>query len=72
MMEELVGKIEQRIADINERIYNLRYDLTQINSALSHKDKFDLREVTQIFEEVKLHFPDDLKRKYRGSGGLQP
>ena len=67
MMEELVGKIEQRIAEINERIYNLRYDLTQINSALSHKDKFDLREVTQIFEEVKLHFPDGLKRNVRRS-----
>jgi len=64
MMEELVGKIEQRIADINERIYNLHYDLTQINSALSHKDKFNLREVTQIFDEVNLHFPDGLKRKY--------
>jgi uncharacterized protein YydD (DUF2326 family) len=64
MMEELVGEIEHRIADINERIYNLRYDLTQITSALSHRDKFDLREVAQIFDEVKLHFPDGLKRKY--------
>ena len=63
-MKELVDKIEARVAEINERIYNLRYDLNQINIALGHKDKFDLREVTQIFEEAKLNFPDDLKRKY--------
>jgi len=64
LMRELVDGIETRVAAINERIYDLRYDLNQINTALSHKDRFDLREVTQIFEEAKLHFPDDLKRKY--------
>ncbi len=64
MMRELVGTIETRVAEINESIYNIRYDLNQINAALSHKDRFDLREVTQVFEEAKLHFPNDLKRKY--------
>ena len=64
MMEDLVGHIEGRVAEINERVYNLRYDLNQINAALAHKDKFDLREVAQIFDEARLHFPDDLKRKY--------
>jgi uncharacterized protein YydD (DUF2326 family) len=64
MMTELVNKIEVQVAEINERTYNIRYDLNQINAALAHKDRFDLREVAEIFREVNLHFPDQLKHKY--------
>ena len=64
VMKEVVDRIEVRVAEINDRIYNLRYDLNQISAALAHKDKFDIRDVQEIFDEVKMHFPEDLRRKY--------
>jgi uncharacterized protein YydD (DUF2326 family) len=64
ILQELVDTIEEEIADINERLYNIRYDVRQIDTALSHKDRFDLNDVTQIFDEARLHFPDGLKKGY--------
>ena len=64
LMEELVNGIEAEIANINSELYDIRYDIRQINAALDHQDKFDLKEIAQVFEETKLHFPDALKRKY--------
>jgi uncharacterized protein YydD (DUF2326 family) len=53
LLKELVERIEVDVADINDRLYNIRYDVSQINDALSHKDKFDLNEVHEIFTETK-------------------
>ena len=39
MMKELVESVEVEVAAINDRLYNIRYDINQINEALSHKDK---------------------------------
>jgi uncharacterized protein YydD (DUF2326 family) len=64
MVKELVDGIESEIAEINDRIYNLRYDLSQINEALSHKDKFDLKEVDEVFKEAELYFPQQLRHRY--------
>jgi uncharacterized protein YydD (DUF2326 family) len=64
MMKELVESVEVEVAIINERVYNIRYDINQINEALSHKDKFDLKEVELTFKETGLHFPAQLKKSY--------
>lgn len=64
IMHELVETIENDIAELNQQIYNARYDIGQINSSLDHKDKFDLDEVQSIFEEAQLHFPEQLKKRY--------
>jgi uncharacterized protein YydD (DUF2326 family) len=64
ILQGLVDTIEVDISEINERLYNIRYDAKQIDTALSHKDRFDLGDVTQIFDETKLHFPDGLKKSY--------
>lgn len=64
LMGELVNGIEAEISAINIELYDIRYDIRQIDEALDHRDKFDLREIAQVFEETKLHFPDALKRKY--------
>ena len=64
MMKDLVESVEVEVAEINDRIYNIRYDINQINGALSHKDKFDLSEVEQIFKETGIHFSEQLKRSY--------
>jgi uncharacterized protein YydD (DUF2326 family) len=64
IMRELVNGIEIETAELNERLYNIRYDIQQIDVAFEHKDKFDLREVDTIFEECNVHFPDQLKKQY--------
>ena len=64
ILQELVDTIEYDISEINDQLYNIRYDVKQIETALSHKDRFDLDDVTQIFDETKLHFPDALRKSY--------
>jgi len=64
ILRELVDTIEQEIAEINDRLYNIRYDARQIDMALDHKDKFDLTEVSEVFAETKVHFPTALKKTY--------
>ncbi|MBX5241955.1 DUF2326 domain-containing protein [Rhizobium sp. NLR22b] len=64
LMRDLVETIESEIAALNQQIYDARYDIGQIDSSLSHKDKFDLDEVQSIFEEAQLHFPTQLKKQY--------
>jgi uncharacterized protein YydD (DUF2326 family) len=64
MLEDLSGNIETEIAELNDRTYNNKYDQTQINAALKHKDKFDLSEVEEIFGEAKITFPRELKKHY--------
>lgn len=64
IMRELVETIEGDIAKLNQQIYNARYDIGQIDSSLSHKDKFDLEEVQSIFAEAQIYFPSQLKKQY--------
>jgi len=64
MMKELVESVEVEVAGINDRVYNIRYDINQINAALSHKDKFDLNDVELAFNETGLNFPGQLKKSY--------
>ena len=42
LMDQLVETIEVEIAEINQKLYNIRYDLQQINFSLDQKDKFNL------------------------------
>ena len=64
IMLDLVDTIEEEVSAINDQIYNIRYDIRQIEAALDHKDKFDLDEVTEVFSEANINFPTELKRSY--------
>jgi uncharacterized protein YydD (DUF2326 family) len=64
MIQELIDVVESEIAKLNNDIYDSKYDVRQIDSALEHKDRFDLKQVEEIFNEVNLHFPGQLKKKY--------
>lgn len=64
LVRDLVESVEQEIAELNQQIYNHRYDIQQIDNSLNHKDRFDLAEVEQIFIEAKVYFQDQLKREY--------
>ncbi len=64
LVRDLVDEIEAEIAEISSSVYNLRFDIKQIDEALAHKDKFDLNDVRSIFEEVEIHFPEQLSHDY--------
>jgi uncharacterized protein YydD (DUF2326 family) len=64
IMTQLVNEVEGEIAQINSTLYDIRYDIRQIDVALEQKDKFDLAEIEEVFRETQLHFGDSLKRKY--------
>lgn len=64
IVEELVGQVENDIAQINDKLYDIRFDLRQIEAALAHKDKFDMSVVEEVFLETKIHFPKHLKKQY--------
>jgi len=64
LLRDVVETIEAEISEINDRLYNIRYDVRQIDLALNHKDKFDVDEIAQVFDETKVLFPESLKRSY--------
>ncbi len=64
LLRDVVETIEAETSEINDRLYNIRYDVRQIDLALNHKDKFDVDEIAQVFDETKVLFPDSLKRSY--------
>jgi len=64
IMRDLVDSIEGQISETNDRLYNIQYDIRQIDAALDHKDKFDLAEVTEVFTETGVNFPNVLKKSY--------
>lgn len=64
ILRDLVESIETEISSLNDRLYNIRYDISQITAALGHKDKFDLKQVEEIFAEANLYFPERLHKEY--------
>lgn len=62
--QELANEIEGSIAELNDSIYNLRFDLAQVRKGLDTKVDFDLEDVQRIFKEAELTFPDQLAKDY--------
>ena len=58
--KDVVDRIEQRISEINDELYNVNYDLQQIRQSLSAGVTFKLDTVRQIFEETQTYLPDKL------------
>jgi uncharacterized protein YydD (DUF2326 family) len=63
--ESLVSEIESRIAILNNELYNIKFDLEKIREASKSKIQFSLKEITQVFEESGIYFPDALKKSYQ-------
>lgn len=62
--KELVGRIEVQISSCNESLYNLHYEISQIEKSLDIKFDFNVEEMVEIFDEAKIYFPDKLKKEY--------
>lgn len=64
LINELADNVEVQIAELNDRIYNVKFDLAQVQRGLEAKVHFNIKEVQRIFEEAELTFPDQLVRDY--------
>lgn len=61
---QLVEETERTIAQLNSKAYSLSYDLDKVNSSIANLPSFDLGQLKQIYEDVKLYFPDDISHSY--------
>jgi uncharacterized protein YydD (DUF2326 family) len=60
----LADEVEGRIAELNETVYNAKFDLAQVRKGLETKVDFNLEDVQRIFREAELTFPDQLAKDY--------
>lgn len=64
LVRSLADQIEAEIADLNQRLYNARHDLSQIERHLADDIHFDLADVKKVFDEAQLTFPAQLAKDY--------
>ena len=63
--EELANKIDQEISDRSQLLYRLKVQLKKIDMQLTEKiSKFDLKTTESLYREVKLFFPEQIKRDF--------
>jgi uncharacterized protein YydD (DUF2326 family) len=64
LTDDLVGRIEERISELNQELYRLSYDIQQIQRGLDTKLDFDLAAVKQVFDETRTYLPETLINDY--------
>jgi uncharacterized protein YydD (DUF2326 family) len=64
IIQNLVGDIEDEIAELNTRLYSLEFDIKRLNESIRNEFAFDINKVKSIFEEVELYFPQQLSKSY--------
>jgi uncharacterized protein YydD (DUF2326 family) len=62
--KDVIDRIEERISEINNELYNINYDLEQMRQSLSASVPFKIDTVKQIFEETQTYLPDKLYGDY--------
>lgn len=60
----LVEEIEQRISEINESIYNIKYEVERINDSLKEQPEFKVENLKILFDEIGMQFKNDLVRDF--------
>lgn len=63
-INRLVGTIEEDISNLNTQLYNVEYDIKKLNESIKNEFSFDLNRVKSLFDEVQLHFSDQLSKTY--------
>lgn len=63
--QQMSDNVINDISTLNEKKYRLKYDIAKLeNSLTTNKNIIDLDELKQLFDEVELYFPDQLKKNY--------
>ncbi len=64
IIQNLVGNVEGQISELNQRLYNLEYDIKKLEDSIRNEFSFDLKKVESIFKEIELYFPTQLSKSY--------
>ncbi len=62
--KQLVEELESKIAELNNDLYNINYEIGKIELSLTNNLKFNLDEIKETFEDVKVYFNDKLIKDY--------
>ncbi|WP_099336441.1 DUF2326 domain-containing protein [Clostridium cadaveris] len=62
--KSVIEDIEQEIASLNSKRYNLDFDIANLNASIEHQVNFNLSSTKRIFEEVSVYFSDQLVKSY--------
>lgn len=65
LIETGVEEVENKISELNTLSYNLSFDINKLQGSIKNNFAFDLNKVEKVFEEVKIYFPDNLKKDYQ-------
>lgn len=57
-------QVEVEIAEINARLYNANFDLSQIEQGLKDEVNFELEDIKRVFSDARITFPDQLAHDY--------
>lgn len=61
----LIEETEARISKLNSERYRVEYEIKRIRESLESHITFDLKEVEEVFEQVNIFFPEQLKKGYQ-------
>jgi uncharacterized protein YydD (DUF2326 family) len=61
---ELIEEIETKIASLNSKEYKIRYEIEKTEESVKNSVSFDIKKVNDLFNEMELLFPEDLKKDY--------
>lgn len=61
---DLVEKIESEISELNDNLYNVKYEIEQIQRSLARRVNFNFSEIEELYKEVKIYFKDELSKSY--------
>ncbi len=63
--EDLIEKIDGQISAYNSHRYTLTYEIDKISTALRNPlPTFDIKNIKELYEQVKVYFPDNLSKEY--------
>jgi uncharacterized protein YydD (DUF2326 family) len=62
--KHVVEKLESRIAEINDELYDLDSDIAQLERSVGGGLRFDIERIKEIYAESKITLPDAVTRSY--------
>lgn len=61
---ELVDEVSTKLSMLNSQVYDIDQRLKEISSSISTDFSFDIEKVEELFTEVRINFPEQLKSSY--------
>jgi uncharacterized protein YydD (DUF2326 family) len=62
---ELVEQVSANLSDLNSEVYGIDQRIREINSSIGTEFPFNLDKIIELFDEVKINFPEQLSRSYK-------